>query len=59
MQIASSGFRELEELEKKRIAELEEKKRQDKINSLVEKAKGYVKDKSVSPAESTFQSDSF
>ena len=54
VQIASSGFRELEELEKKRIAELEEKKRQDKINGLVEKAKGYVKDKSVSPAESTF-----
>jgi uncharacterized protein YjbJ (UPF0337 family) len=41
-------------LDKKRIAELEEKKRQEKINGLVEKAKGYVKDKTVSPAESTF-----
>ena len=54
IQVASSGFRELEELEKKRLAEIEEKRRQEKINSLVEKAKGYVKDKSVGPAESTF-----
>ena len=54
IQVASSGFRELEELEKKRLAEIEEKKRQEKINSLVEKAKGFVKEKSVAPAESTF-----
>jgi pSer/pThr/pTyr-binding forkhead associated (FHA) protein/tetratricopeptide (TPR) repeat protein len=54
IQVASSGFRELEELEKKRLAEIEEKKRQEKINSLVNKARGYVKEKSVAPAESTF-----
>ena len=54
VQIASAGFRELEELEKKRLAEIEQKKRQEKINALLEKAKGYVKERSVGPAESTF-----
>ena len=53
-QMASEGLAKLEELEKKRIADIEAKKRQDKINKLLEKAQIYVKDRQVQAAEGMF-----
>ena len=53
-QMASEGLAKLEELEKKRIADIEAKKRQDKISKLLEKAQKYVKDRQVQAAEGMF-----
>ena len=54
IQVASSGFRELGRIRENDSQRLRKKRGKKKINSLVEKAKGYVKEKSVAPAESTF-----
>jgi len=53
-QMAREGLAKLEELEKKRIAEIEAKKRQEQINKLLVKAQGYVKDRQVQAAEGIF-----
>lgn len=53
-QMAREGLAKLEELEKKRLAEIEAKKRQEKINALLEKAQTYVKERQVQAAEGMF-----
>ena len=53
-QMAREGLAKLEELEKKRIAEIEAKKRQEKINKLLENAQKYVKERQVQAAEGIF-----
>ena len=54
IQIATEGFRKLEELEKKRLKEIEEKKRQERVNKLVEKAKELTKERNEGPAKAVF-----
>jgi pSer/pThr/pTyr-binding forkhead associated (FHA) protein len=51
---AKEGMKKLEELEKARIAEEERKRRQKKINELVEKAKEAVKKKEVQLSQNYF-----
>ena len=53
-QMAREGLAKLEELEKKRIAEVEAKKRQEKIDKLIVSAQKYVKERQVQAAEGVF-----
>jgi len=54
IELASEGLRKLEELEKKRQAEIERKERLEKVKELVVKAKDAVKEKQVTLAEALF-----
>jgi pSer/pThr/pTyr-binding forkhead associated (FHA) protein len=53
-QMSREGLAKLEELEKKRVAEIEAKKRQDKIDKLLEKATKYVKERQAQAADGMF-----
>lgn len=51
---SKEGLAKLEELEKKRQAEIERKRKQEKVKELLEKAKIEVKERNVAIAESLF-----
>ena len=53
-QMSREGLAKLEELEKKRLADIEAKRRQEKIEILLEKAQKYVKERQAQAAEGIF-----